>query len=114
MTDLLMLVPLMPNLELAVTVLLLRFSTSQLDATTRQSFTMAVVMPEERSAAAGVTGFARTVGAALAPILSAVLVGIPALAGAPFIISGALKLIYDGSLYASFRAVQPMWETLGD
>ncbi|HET7250591.1 MAG TPA: MFS transporter, partial [Gemmatimonadales bacterium] len=60
---LLMLVPLMPTLALAVLVLLLRFSISQMDVPTRQSYVMAVVRPNERSAAAGVTGVARTMGA---------------------------------------------------
>ena len=67
---LLMLVPLMPGLSLAVAVLLLRFSISQMDVPTRQSYTMAVVDPDERSAAAGITGVARTIGASLAPVFS--------------------------------------------
>jgi MFS family permease len=104
---LLMLVPLMPNVELAVAVLLLRFSISQMDVPTRQAYTLAVVTPGERSAAAGATGFARTLGAALSPMISAPLVGIPALAAAPFLISGALKLIYDATLYVSFRHHRP-------
>src|SRR5258708_7638235 len=62
---LLILVPLMPTLPLAVAVLLVRFSISQMDVPTRQSYVMAVVTPEERSAAAGVTGGARTVGGAI-------------------------------------------------
>ena len=53
---LLMLVPLMPTLPLAALVLLVRFSISQMDVPTRQSYTMAIVAPDERSAAAGVTG----------------------------------------------------------
>src|SRR3954452_7392423 len=53
---LLILVPLMPDVYWAVGVLLLRFSISQMDVPTRQAYTMAVVQPEERSAAAGVTG----------------------------------------------------------
>jgi MFS family permease len=104
---LLILVPLMPDLPLAITMLLLRFSISQMDVPTRQSYTLAVVSPEERSSAAGVTGIARTLGASLAPIFSAPLIGIPALAGAPFIISGVLKLIYDFSLYRSFKTIKP-------
>jgi MFS family permease len=104
---LLILVPLMPDLPLAITMLLLRFSISQMDVPTRQSYTLAVVSPEERSSAAGVTGIARTLGASLAPIFSAPLIGIPALAGAPFIISGVLKLIYDFSLYRSFKTLKP-------
>jgi MFS family permease len=111
---LLILVPLMPNLPLAIAVLLLRFSISQMDVPTRQSYTLAVVSPQERSSAAGVTGIARTLGASLAPIFSAPLIGIPALAGAPFIISGALKLIYDFSLYRSFKTITPFEEQSAD
>jgi MFS family permease len=104
---LLMLVPLMPNLPLAIAVLLLRFSISQMDVPTRQSYTMAVVDPDERSAAAGVTGVARTVGAALAPIFAGPLLAIPALMSVPFILSGGLKIIYDLTLYREFRALKP-------
>jgi MFS family permease len=100
---LLILVPFMPNLPLAITVLLLRFSISQMDVPTRQSYTAAVVNPDERSAAAGVTGVARTTGAALGPALVGPLLGSPTLAGAPFIMAGALKLLYDGLLYRLFR-----------
>ena len=60
---LLILVPLMPSLPLAIVLLLLRFSISQMDVPTRQSYTMAVVAPDERSAASGVTAIARSVGA---------------------------------------------------
>src|SRR5207237_4104691 len=62
--------PLMPTLPLAVLVLLARFSISQMDVPTRQSYVMAVVRPDERSAAAGITGVARTTGAAIAPVFA--------------------------------------------
>jgi MFS family permease len=104
---LLMLVPLMPNLPLAVTALLLRFSISQMDVPTRQSYTMAVVDPDERSAAAGITGVARTAGAALSPSLAGVMLAVPSLLSAPFLVSGGLKLVYDGLLWRSFRTRQP-------
>ena len=104
---LLILVPLMPNLPLAVAMLLLRFSISQMDVPTRQSYTLAVVSPEERSSAAGVTNIARTLGASLAPMFAAPLIGVPALSGAPFIVAGILKLIYDFSLYRSFKMIKP-------
>ena len=100
---LLILVPLMPNLTLAILVLLLRFSISQMDVPTRQSYTMAVVAPDERSAAAGVTGIARTTGAAVSPVLAGQFLAVPALAGAPFLIAGGLKILYDLLLYRSFR-----------
>jgi MFS family permease len=102
---LLILVPLMPTLPLAAAVLLVRFSISQMDVPTRQSYTMAVVDPDERAAAAGVTGIARSVGAAVAPMLSAPLMGGVALAGLPFVIGGVLKIAYDLLLYRSFRSM---------
>jgi MFS family permease len=104
---LLLLVPLMPNLPLAILVLLARFSISQMDVPTRQSYIMAVVRPEERSAAAGVTGVARTTGAAIAPLFAGVLFARPALISLPFFIAGTLKVLYDLLLYRGFVAVQP-------
>ena len=101
---LLILVPLMPNLPLAIAMLLLRFSISQMDVPTRQAYTMAVVAPDERSTAAGVTGIARTTGAALSPVLAGPLLAVPALSGALFILAGGLKILYDLLLYRSFRA----------
>jgi MFS family permease len=108
---LLILVPLMPNLPLAILVLLLRYSLSQMDVPTRQSYVMAVVDPDERSAAAGVTGIARTTGAALSPALSAPLVASASLAAVPFYLAGGLKIVYDLLLYRAFRAVRPPEET---
>jgi MFS family permease len=107
---LLLLVPFMPTLPLAVAVLLLRSSISQMDVPTRQSYTAAVVSPDERSAAAGVTGVARTTGAALAPALAGQLLGSQALAAAPFVVAGVLKLVYDGLLYRLFRGSVPSEE----
>jgi MFS family permease len=104
---LLILIPFMPTLPLAIIVLLLRFSISQMDVPARQSYTAAVVTPDERSAAAGVTGVARTTGAALSPALAGVLLASPNLAGIPFIAAGGLKLIYDGLLYVFFRRARP-------
>jgi MFS family permease len=104
---LLMLVPLMPNLPLAVGVLLVRFSISQMDVPTRQSYTMAVVDPDERSAASGVTGVARTIGAALAPALAGPLLANPALLSLPFFIAGGLKIVYDLTLYREFQTIKP-------
>jgi len=103
---LLIFVPLMPNLPLAIAVLLLRFSISQMDVPTRQSYTMAVVAPDERSAAGGVTGIARTVGAALSPALAGVFISNPVLMSAPFLVAGGLKVVYDLLLFRSFRSLR--------
>jgi MFS family permease len=104
---LLVLVPLMPSLPLAVLVLFARFSISQMDVPTRQSYIMAVVRPEERSAAAGITGVARTTGAAIAPIFAGWMFAHPALINAPFLVAGTLKIVYDLLLYRGFVTVQP-------
>lgn len=108
---LLILIPLMPNVSLAVLVLLVRFSISQMDVPTRQSYTMAVVSADERSAAAGITGVARTIGAALSPLFAGVLFAHPSLISVPFFIAGTLKIIYDLLLYRAFVAVRPPEET---
>jgi predicted MFS family arabinose efflux permease len=100
---LLCLVPFMPNLGLAITVLLLRFSISQMDVPTRQSYTMAVVDPDERSAASGVTTIARSVGAAASPALAGVFLASPILLSAPFLVAGGLKIVYDLLLYRNFK-----------
>ena len=109
---LLILVPLMPSLPMTIGVLLLRFSLSQMDVPTRQSYTMAVVDPNERSAASGVTSIARSIGAAFGPSLTGIVLSIPGLISVPFYLYGGLKLIYDLLLYRSFRAVKPPEELI--
>jgi len=108
---LLILVPLMPTLPVAIGVLLARFAISQMDVPTRQSYTMDVVDPDERSAAAGITGMARSAGAAAAPALATPLVAVPLLAGGlPFVIAGSLKIAYDLLLWRRFRSQRPTEE----
>jgi MFS family permease len=102
---LLILVPLMPTLSWAVFVLLVRFSISQMDVPTRQAYLMAVVSPQERSAAAGITGVARTVGAAISPLLAGIMFAHPALINVPFFAAGGIKIAYDLLLYWGMASV---------
>jgi len=104
---LLILVPLMPNLPLAVAMLFARFSISQMDVPTRQAYLLAVVSPEERSAAGGIAGVARTIGAGLAPIFAGLLFSHPSFINAPFFIAGTLKIVYDLLLYRGFARSTP-------
>jgi MFS family permease len=106
---LLLLVPLMPNVELAIAILLIRHLLSQMDVPTRQSYTMAVVHPDERATAAGVLSVARNSGAALAPLFTGAIVALPAL-GLPFFLAGGLKIVYDLWIYSVFRNVKPAEE----
>ena len=110
---LLILVPLMPNVQLAVAVLLLRFTLSQMDVPTRQSYVIAVVDPDERSAAAGVTGIARTTGAAISPSIASVLIASQGFAALPFYLAGGFKILYDLLIYREFRSVKPPEEQRG-
>ena len=103
---LLLLVPLMPSLELAVVMLLVRNLLSQLDVPTRQSYTMAVVDPDERAASAGILSVARNAGAALAPLFTGAVLAVPAI-GLPFLLAGGLKIVYDLWIFAVFRHVKP-------
>ena len=107
---LLILVPLMPNLSLAVLVLLLRFSLSQMDVPTRQSYVMAVVSKDERSAAAGITGMARTTGAAISPLFVGFMFARTSWINVPFFLAGTLKILYDLLLYKEFGGIQPVEE----
>ena len=103
---LLILVPLMPNMPLAILMLLLRFSISQMDVPTRQSYTVAVVDPDERSAAAGITNIARTAALSVSPSLTGALFS-AGLLSVPFLMAGSLKLVYDFALARSFQTIKP-------
>jgi MFS family permease len=102
----LFIVPFMPTLELAAAAFLARQLLSQMDVPTRQSYTMAVVDPDERSAAAGLTSVARNAAMAVAPSFAGATLAVPAL-GLPFFVGGGLKICYDLAIYWTFRHVRP-------
>jgi MFS family permease len=108
---LLMLVPLAPTLPLALAFYLARMSLSQMDVPTRQAYTVALVEPEERTAAAGVTNVSRTMAQAVSPSLAGYVMGSLSLS-APFFIGGGLKIVYDLALYGAFRRVRLPQETV--
>jgi len=103
---LLLLVPLAPTAWLAVAFFLLRMSISQMDVPTRQSYTMAVVDPDERTATAGITNVARTTASAISPTIAGIAFSAAALS-APFFLATVLKIAYDGLIYLTFRNVHP-------
>lgn len=104
---LLMMVPLMPTLGAAVTVLLCRHLISQMDVPTRQSYVNAIIPAHERSAANGITATFRQLGTAAGPLLAAPLLATPGLAPLSFIIGGGLKTIYDVAIWYTFRGIVP-------
>jgi predicted MFS family arabinose efflux permease len=99
-------VPFAPTLGWAIAILLGRYAISQMDVPTRQSYTMAVVDPDERSAAASVTGVSRSLASAGSPVLAGALLGMTTF-GWPLLIAGGLKVVYDLLLLRQFRTVKP-------
>jgi MFS family permease len=95
-----------PTLPIAVALYLLRMALSQMDVPTRQSYIVAVVREDERTTSAGITNISRNVTQAISPSLIGVLINSLSLA-APFVIGGALKVVYDVALYLNFRNVKP-------
>lgn len=106
----LVLVPFMPTPELAVGLFVARHALSQMDVPTRQSYTMAVVDPDERSAAAGLTTVARSIATTGSPALFGQAIQAAAY-GLPLVLAGCLKIAYDLTLWVSFRRVRPPEES---
>jgi MFS family permease len=101
---LLILVPLAPSLTIAAALLLARHLLAQMDVPTRQAYTMALVAPDERAAAAGFAVSVRALAQAVSPVLSGYALARVA-GGLPFYLAGGLKILYDLVLYARFRRV---------
>ncbi|MBF6569526.1 MAG: MFS transporter [Candidatus Binataceae bacterium] len=99
-----------PNFPIAAILFLIREGLIQMDVPTRQSYVMAIVQPEERTFAAGVTGLVRLGGWAIAPGIAGLAMQSVSLAS-PLIIGSFLKVGYDLLLYRAFREIRPPEET---
>src|SRR5690606_28046813 len=97
---------LVPEFWMAAALFVLRELLVEMDVPTRQSYVMAVVEPEERTFAAGVTSLVRLGGWAAAPFVAGALMQGVALA-APLLLGAGMKIAYDLMLYASFRSLKP-------
>ena len=92
-----------PDAVTASICLLGRYALAQMDVPARQSYTMAVVEPRERTATAGVTSLAKSIAQAPGPALAGALL-VPLGLGVPLVVTGVLKITYDVLLYAMFRS----------
>src|SRR5262249_11441425 len=99
-------IPFTGSFEVAAILFLLREGLSEMDVPTRQSYLMAVVRPEERTFAGGVTNLARMIARAAAPMLAGTAMQTLAL-GAPIMAAATMKVVYDALLYFAFRKVKP-------
>jgi len=102
----LMLMPFVPDLWMAVVLLLVRSALSQMDVPTRTSYVMAVVTPAERTAAASMTSVPRSLASAISPSIAGWLLTLSGF-GWPLVIGGAIKAVYDLLLLAMFRHIRP-------
>ena len=99
-------IPLAPSLFYAVSFLFIRQSLSQMDVPARQSYTMAIVKPNERTATAGITNTPRSVAQSISPVISSYFIGTFQYA-LPFFFSGSIKIVYDVLIFLSFRQIKP-------
>ncbi|MEX0960264.1 MAG: MFS transporter [Burkholderiales bacterium] len=95
-----------PSFAIAAALYLLREALVEMDVPTRQSYVMAVVRPEERTFASGVTNLVRVGGWAISPSIAGFLMQGLSLA-TPLFIGAGLKIGYDLLLYAAFRKLKP-------
>ena len=99
-------IPFTGSFTVAAILFLLREGLSEMDVPTRQSYLMAVVRPEERTFAGGVTNLARMCARAVAPVLAGSAIQVVTL-GAPIFAAATMKVIYDALLFVSFRRIKP-------
>jgi len=102
----LIIVPFIPSVEIAISIWLVRAFFIQMDAPTSQSYTMAVVKSEERTAMASASTVSRSAGGSIGPSVGTALWSAfgPAVA---FIVSGTVKIAYDLTLWFLFRRIKP-------
>ncbi|MGC2382569.1 MAG: MFS transporter [Nitrososphaeraceae archaeon] len=104
---LLILVAFAPTFTLAVALYLARMALSQMDVPTRQSYLVAVVRENERTAAAGITNISRNITQSISPSLAGYILQSLSILSAPFVLGGVLKLVYDVILYFNFKRIKP-------
>jgi MFS family permease len=103
---LLILLAFAPTFPIALGLHLARMTLSQMDVPTRQSYIVAVVDENERTAAAGITNTSRNVSQAISPSIAGLVIQSLWLS-APFVIGGLLKIAYDIGIYFNFRKIKP-------
>ena len=104
---LLILVAFAPTLPLAIALYLTRMALSQMDVPTRQSYIVAVVEENERTAAAGITNISRNIAQAVSPSLAGYILHSVSVLAVPFVLGGVLKIAYDIALYINFKNKKP-------
>ncbi len=95
-----------PSFPVAAVLFLVREGLVEMDVPTRQSYVMAMVQPNERTLASGVTHLVRLGAWAVAPAFAGLLMRGTSLE-IPLYVGAAMKIAYDLLLYAGFRKLRP-------
>ena len=103
---LLIAVPFAPSLKGAILLFLCREALVEMDVPTRQSYVAAVVLPNERTFASGITNLARNIFWAIGSTVAGFFMQSVAFS-APLVIGGGAKISYDLLLYRAFRKLRP-------
>jgi MFS family permease len=98
-------IPFVDSLAVVVVLLLVRGLLSQMDVPTRSSYVMAIVLPEERPAAASITTVPRSLASAAGPSIAGYMLALSPF-GWPLVAAGAIKIAYDLLLLAAFRRIR--------
>ena len=104
---LIILVAFVPTFDLAIVLYLIRMGLSQMDVPTRQSYIVAVVNENERTAAVGITNISRNITQAISPSIAGYILQFVSFLYAPFLLGGGFKIVYDIALYLNFRKIKP-------
>jgi len=99
-------IPYMPTLETSLFFYLGRSLLSMMDVPTRQSYTMAIVKPEERSRFQALLNLPRSVTMAIGPGIAAYVMQFVGIS-MPFLIAGIIKSFYDIALWFTFKDIKP-------
>ncbi len=99
-------IPFVDSFAVVVALFLVRAFLSQMDVPTRSSYVMAIVLPEERPAAASITSVPRSLASSVGPFVAGWLLGLSPF-GWPLVAAGAVKIAYDLMLLAAFRGIKP-------
>ena len=89
---------------------LLREGLVEMDVPTRQSYVLAVVQPDERTFASGITNLVRLSAWAVAPAFAGMLMNGDSMY-LPLVIGAGMKIVYDLLLWRAFRGIRPPEET---
>jgi MFS family permease len=99
-------IPYMPTLETSLFLYLGRSLLSQMDVPTRDSYTMAIVKPEERARFQSLLNIPRSFTLAIGPSIAGYLMQFIGI-GTPFLVAGVIKAAYDVLLWFTFKDIKP-------